>query len=895
MEVFISYGVEDGETATFLEARLKQAGVIVHMDRSTLRVGDEWHEVLLGRVRSSPAFLLLWSSHSSRSHYVMEEILEASKNRKRILPLLLDETILTPLLENTNFLRISDVAEQMPEILDGLDLSATLQAYPLTQDLRSTLASYRAIVAQRYRNLQILFLGKERELDKAYVELSLNPGIEVDASPGQIPTSRLLDLLHEPGGRFILTGHPGTGKTSTLIYLMHLWSESSSELIPVYARLKDFSPSIHGSLNDFLREKFYTVQPQHSRQVFEQTDALEHQGLFLLDGLDEVPLGAYPHLLKALQDFSASHRTCSVLLTTRIDGFKGKRDADFLGWTVFSIARLDEKRIQEFVRAAFEDKNKQDALLKRLSEVPRLHELAGRAFLLALICLVFESEGYLGENRSELYEHATHYLEMSRSGKAPTSVQEERRQVLKELALLSLQLSGRELPEEVLLAIVLTKHKHKSPEDLRAFLDDLVSDTGILQGIGGSYGFVHKSFQEYYSCLALQDLDNGRDLLLDYAPVPQWEEPIRLYAGSLRRRHEQERFVTDLWRRNQSLALRAVTECGQLSPPFLGNLLRESGTENRIGMIGELRQRLRELDVAEARRIVVETLEPLFEYERETSVLYFGFELLREFDPDDSAFILYRFFYEKSAELFTYLSSDERFRFQWVSIASGSFIMGDNESQDAYERPAHRVSVDGFDIAAFQLTNLAFEAIMGQGYARRDSVVSSADDQPVVNVSWYDAFICALKVGCRLPSEAEWEYAARAGSTGQWCFGDDRGLLPGYANYEDSGRRATWPVGSGLPNAWGLYDVHGNVWEWCQDWLGPYSDTFETNPKGPSTGTARVRRGGGHAYHARGCRCAFRWGNDPSYKFKDIGIRLARSLVRTRNDSEPEEEMSSAQ
>jgi len=203
---------------------------------------------------------------------------------------------------------------------------------------------------------------------------------------------------------------------------------------------------------------------------------------------------------------------------------------------------------------------------------------------------------------------------------------------------------------------------------------------------------------------------------------------------------------------------------------------------------------------------------------------------------------------------------------------------------DLYEQPAHDVYVDKFEIAKYQLTNLTYETIMGIDISQR-SKYSLKDDQPVVNLNWYDAYICTLKVGCRLPNEAEWEYSARAGSTGNWCFGDDKDILPKYAHYYDMGASATRPVGSGLPNNWGLYDVHGNVWEWCADWFESYSHEPQRNPKGPSSGKFHVRRGGGWLYHARGCRCAFRYGNEPDYRYNDIGVRLARNSEKTNNNS----------
>jgi formylglycine-generating enzyme required for sulfatase activity len=152
----------------------------------------------------------------------------------------------------------------------------------------------------------------------------------------------------------------------------------------------------------------------------------------------------------------------------------------------------------------------------------------------------------------------------------------------------------------------------------------------------------------------------------------------------------------------------------------------------------------------------------------------------------------------------------------------------------------------------------------------------------VEQVSWEDAqeFITKLneRIGenrYRLPTEAEWEYACRSGSSGTYCFGDDESLLGGYAWYYSNSDSKTHPVGERKPNAWGLYDMHGNVWEWCQDWYEDYSQGSVIDPVGPSSGTIRVYRGGGWFDVAGDCQSANRNWYDPGYRRTFIGLRLA--------------------
>ena len=152
---------------------------------------------------------------------------------------------------------------------------------------------------------------------------------------------------------------------------------------------------------------------------------------------------------------------------------------------------------------------------------------------------------------------------------------------------------------------------------------------------------------------------------------------------------------------------------------------------------------------------------------------------------------------------------------------------------------------------------------------------------PVDSVSWDDCqnFITKLKEKVpgqefQLPTEAEWEYACRGGSTGDYCYGDGDGSLGEYAWYSNNSGQKMHPVGEKKPNAWGLYDMHGNVWEWCGDWYGDYSTNDETDPVGASSGSHRVLRGGSWSGPASGCRSASRRNVTPSLRYDHFGLRV---------------------
>lgn len=217
---------------------------------------------------------------------------------------------------------------------------------------------------------------------------------------------------------------------------------------------------------------------------------------------------------------------------------------------------------------------------------------------------------------------------------------------------------------------------------------------------------------------------------------------------------------------------------------------------------------------------------------------------------------------------------------EFVRIEAGTFQMGanDREANDD-EKPVHTVRISQpFYLGTYEVTQAQWQAVMGSNPS-----ASKGDTLPVEQVSWDDAqeFLRRLNarergVTYRLPTEAEWEYAARAESTGRWSFGDDASRLGQYAWYGDNAGGRTHPVGQKQPNAWGLYDMHGNVWEWVQDWYGDYTSGTAVDPTGPTSGAYRVYRGGGWLFGARDCRSAHRLIGAPGDRYVSLGLRLLR-------------------
>ncbi|MFN8348791.1 MAG: formylglycine-generating enzyme family protein [Spirosomataceae bacterium] len=245
---------------------------------------------------------------------------------------------------------------------------------------------------------------------------------------------------------------------------------------------------------------------------------------------------------------------------------------------------------------------------------------------------------------------------------------------------------------------------------------------------------------------------------------------------------------------------------------------------------------------------------------------------------------------------------------EMVNIPGGTFEMGDTRNEGFNsEKPVHTVTVSGFKIGKYEITQKQYQTVMGTN----PSLSTNCDDCPLENISWLDAvaFCNALsdresrqKVytisgttvssnlsanGYRLPTEAEWEYAAGGGSSNRTRFGNGKDIAdPAEMNFDGRAssktsysvvgefRDMTIKTGSFAPNSLGLYDLSGNVWEWCNDWYSAYTGGAQTNPTGAATGSNRVIRGGGWLYDSVSSRVAYRTSLTPWFRTDNVGFRV---------------------
>jgi formylglycine-generating enzyme required for sulfatase activity len=216
----------------------------------------------------------------------------------------------------------------------------------------------------------------------------------------------------------------------------------------------------------------------------------------------------------------------------------------------------------------------------------------------------------------------------------------------------------------------------------------------------------------------------------------------------------------------------------------------------------------------------------------------------------------------------------------FVPIPAGTFTMGDGEY-------AHKVTLtQSFHLGQHEVTQEQYEKVMGATPSN-----FKGPQNPVEKVSWDDAVEFCRKLSelpeeksggyvYRLPTEAEWEYACRAGTKTKYSFGDSKSKLGDYAWYVKNSGDTTHPVGQKKPNPWGLYDMHGNVWEWCQDWHGAYPSSAATDPTGVASGSYRVLRGGSWFNYSDNCRSFIRGWDTPGGRDDLLGFRVLRSSIK---------------
>ncbi len=764
-----------------------------------------------------------------------------------------------------------------------------------------------------------------RKADKDFPEVKI---------PHDLPPNVAINAFH----RFVVLGAPGMGKTTMFRFIAYTVSrlglglartdefslEKKPNLVPLYLPLTELSGAnndLLSCLKNYLHKRF-----PGCKAITPELEALLKNGqcLVLLDSLDEVAAAEVRRVKESIKGFlnNSDWQENIVLLSCREGSWK-RDDVSLSFPAVLQIVDLDEAAIGEYLHHWFSAGESKAALVlkEKICKTPRLQALATNPFLLSLIAWLSQSDK-LPERRVELYVKCTDALlkekHKEEHDRHPTVFGSDHADlkagVLTGVAHAMMSRNLREIQRNELRDIIREALGSNDAADERPgkLIDEIHHGSAILRETNAEhiYEFQHNTFREYF---AAQKLKNALAPLLS-----QWEKtaPESKLADFIEQHARQiqplQKISDPLWTEVNRLTVGLLDHptpvlelLFEIDPTLAARCYLDADPE-KVNHDAIKRLWTERIDRAERIKIVRGIKESLKDDrealdfiagifltgETDSEVLYHCDEALRRIGSDEAIRISETMFArwptERQYQTYEQALKQDKF-WQAADIKGGEFKMGSNEDDD--EKPIHPVKIFPFRLGCYAVTVGQYQRFDPDHKKRNMKEYGKFfkdDNQPVIMVSWYDAYIFCKWASGRLPTEAEWEYACRTSTTTPFHTGDN--LTTDQANYDGNypyknnpkGKylQKTTPVGSYPPNAWGLYDMHGNVYEWCRDW---YSEKYYgeckkkgivENPAGPETGSDRVLRGGYWFSNAQYCRSASRYISSPDYRTYNIGFRL---------------------
>ena len=733
--------------------------------------------------------------------------------------------------------------------------------------------------------------------------------------------------------RWIILGDPGAGKTTLLRHLAADMARSKpATLIPVFESLPRLMREREWFL-DRLERLMKTCGASKGLASVLERAGQEGRLLLLLDGLDEVPREDRDDADDFLRQMSKRWPSTSIVVSSRPIGFRSPGKA----FQELELQPLDGDRRREFLARWFGradgslDRDRAATAASQLEADPSLRELSSNPLYLTLMALLLEQNDSPATNRTQLYDQVFELLLEGKHRPEPKPIA-RKKSVRKALRFLAFDMTqdNRDAepiadlenrlykPEADKLRVDLERHG-RWRHNIRLFLDDLAEQTGILgphDGEDAGWKFWHRTFREALAAEALeaQYESGGQKKILEHAKSiagdeSRWAEAYALLTGRI---DAPDELVKALVRENKALGLRAIATAQTLEDATIDEILELTAKwSERAKVYTQIPDLLGEAEPALA---LIDRLRRRTRNGNDLYHLDLAAELVARRWPEDA-----RTAQELRGRLYDHIPAPPEGLFQWVEtpldgrvelwreIPAGQFLMGSPEGEGyGDERPQHEIVFEsGFRLGAVQVTQAqyaAFDPAHSNGF--------KGANRPVERVTWFEAMaFCrwlgshSATAGARLPTEEEWEYACRAGSTGRYWSGESEDGLGRVGWYKENSGNETHPVGEKPANPWGLYDVHGNVLEWTSSpWtedfqgrelgltmdpssLGPINLTPEMAGSAGSSadpakasGVGRVRRGGSCASAASWARSAFRGWDLPSGSFRVLGFRVLLPL-----------------
>ncbi|MHC1743069.1 MAG: SUMF1/EgtB/PvdO family nonheme iron enzyme [Syntrophobacteraceae bacterium] len=720
----------------------------------------------------------------------------------------------------------------------------------------------------------------------------------------------LTEAFRQTAGRhrrgIVILGDPGAGKTTHLKQLLLCCLRKGPEtlglpvdMLPVFLPLRDLrdlNAGLDGFIQDQLSSPHLKTQPGFGKRLLTRGNLL-----FLLDGLDEVAdRSERKKVAEWIEQGLQLHPSCSFVVTSRFAGYSPDvhLGAAFLE---LHIRPFSQEQSELFVRNWYRlverglakdpeqaegiAREKAESLINRLRDpdfrARRVLELTRNPLLLTNICLVHRHRGQLPQRRARLYEECIDVLLDHWRGAIGLSIGISAQEGRRALQPAALWLHGK--PERTRAGAAelapriepVLKAIGWNQGSARDFLRTVRDVSGLLTGWGlDQYGFMHLGFQEYLAAREIRSLAfKDKSVLLELASHfgESWWQEVTLLLLALEDPSLFEPFMTELLQLPAVVASRGLVDlcledASERSPkPFVELLSKPAGKDSGLW---------------KRQFVALQTLERL-----DPDALHALFPRLARHPFAD----IRRWIGERKERGLQEVILADRGGYELVHIPGGEFLMGASKREagsSSWEKPQHKVRVADFEMGRYPVTNEQYGLFLNENPGVSDPKFwayrwYNQARQPVVGVSWEEAKRYADWAGLRLPTEAEWEYACRARTSTRFYTGNKDEDLERAGWYQRNSGDQLHPVGEKEPNGFGLYDMHGNVWEWVED---DYHGRYEGAPQDGSAwidnprGSRRVMRGGSFNEDAAHCRSAFRTVFPPGDRNLFIGFRLSRSV-----------------
>ncbi|MCB9761053.1 MAG: SUMF1/EgtB/PvdO family nonheme iron enzyme [Alphaproteobacteria bacterium] len=822
---------------------------------------------------------------------------------------------------------------QIIEQGDGYILNAQAPAPPPPADPTDTLLHAIIDAHKRLWRFQ-RWVPAGRTLQEVMVTVEVSgwgPGQGPEGCPpldermlrGPLGEKTLDAVLAKPawGIRWALLGHPGSGKTTLLRRLAVERAEAAltarakgdAWTLPLYVSLASWSRSGQELVTHLAAEPGVP----DTAPILERALS-EGRALLLFDGLDEVAPAQVQRVAQRIATLAERWPSVPMIVTSRFQGYT-PLPAPFTGpgepptAQPFGLLHLQplSPEAQSELALNWLDPEPAEALLERVRGDLSLKEMVEVPLLLTMLCLCegqrlqSPDPGARPGLRTEVYEEV---LTLLLAGNPVAGAQKRvtlgdvalAREALEELALTLVHRGGVQWSRRALSrALKQDAERWAELKDefggVDGFLADVEAASGLLFPVDGprqQFRFLHRSLLEYLAACALARRGEAwralaAEVVQNRANLGRWAEVFSLLAGRLTR-EPAKGLLEALIGIDQGLGLRALATCDVVEGEDVVELLAQGRPEEWSGYSAAVEKR---------RDVILGLWELVGDQVRTVRLLE---RFIVGAPPVDLAFAWLALEGRTEPEAVA-LRQRERFfglagrplvdvRIPWVPVPWGRFWMGSvpeererhvSEQQlSAYddESPSHPAMISAFRAAATPVTVGEYERFAPEHRTHREWNQPNMEQHPVVNVCWYEAMIYAVWADARLPTEAEWEYAARAGSTTAFFWGDDTEGLDAHTWHRDNSRGHTNAIGAeGHANRWGLSDMLGNVWEWTLDGLRRYTTQAVSDPVGPTGLTARGLRGGSFDDPSSSLRSASRSWLSPEYRLRRIGFRCARS------------------